>query len=146
LWQLVCDMTPEEFVRCIDFRYLSDALTRDQALEMLKSQEPTKAERIQLAKQNKAVPAYNTSVGWSGHSDEKVKELLREAADQGFRHFKLKVGVSGVEGDRKRIGLVREAVKDAVIMTDVNQLWDIDEAIEYMKQLADLDLWYDTDG
>lgn len=142
LWRLVCDFTPEQFVACIDFRYLTDVLTREQALEMLKAQEPIKSERIELALRNKAVPAYNTSVGWLGHSDDKVKALLREAADQGFRHFKLKAGL-GIETDRKRLSLVREAAgPETVLMVDVNQVWDVDEAIEYMKHLADFKLWF----
>lgn len=142
LWKLVCDLTPEQFVSCIDFRYLTDVLTPEQALEMLRKLEPTKNDRIKLALDNKAVPAYNTSVGWLGHSDDTVRKLLKDAANQGFRHFKLKAGL-GLETDRKRLSLVREAAgDDAVIMVDVNQLWDVDEAIEYMKQLADMKLWF----
>ena len=138
LWRLVCDFSPEEFVRCIDLRYLTDALTRDQALEILKERQGTKQDRMQLAVENHAVPAYNTSVGWLGLSDDTVRKLIREATDQGFKHFKLKVGL-GLENDRKRLGLVRETVGEgAVLYTDCNQLWDVDEAIEYMKQLADL--------
>jgi L-galactonate dehydratase len=135
-------MTPEQFVSCIDFRYLTDVLTPEQALEMLRKLEPTKKERTQLALDNKAVPAYNTSAGWLGHSDETVRKLVREAASQGFKHFKLKAGL-GLETDRKRLSLVRGAVgEDGILMVDVNQLWDVDEAIEYMKQLADLKLWF----
>jgi L-galactonate dehydratase len=142
LWKLVCDMTPEQFVSCIDFRYLTDVLTPEQALEMLRKLEPTKKERIQLALGNKAVPAYNTSAGWLGHSDETVRKLVREAASQGFKHFKLKAGL-GLETDRKRLSLVRGAVgEDGILMIDVNQLWDVDEAIEYVKKLADLKLWF----
>lgn len=142
VWKLVCDLSPEQLVACVDFRYLTDVLTREQALQMLQKQATTKSDRVKLAMENKAVPAYNTSVGWLGHSDEKVKELLREAAQQGFRHFKLKAGL-GIETDRKRLSLVREAAgDDAVLMVDVNQLWDVDEAIEYMKQLSDFNLWF----
>ena len=142
LWKLVCDLSPEQFISCVDFRYLTDVLTPKQALEMLIKLEPTKNERMQLAVDNKAVPAYNTSVGWLGHSDDTVRKLLKEAASQGFRHFKLKAGL-GLETDRKRLGLVREAAGDeAVLMVDVNQLWDVDEAIDYMKQFADLKLWF----
>lgn len=142
LWRLVSDFTPEEFIRCIDFRYLSDVLTPEQALDMLKLQAATKQARFDLALANKAVPAYNTSAGWLGHSDDKVRELLESARKQGFKHFKLKAGL-GLETDRKRLGFVREvAGEDAVLMVDVNQLWDVDEAIEYMKQLADLKLWF----
>lgn len=142
LWKLVADFSPEEFVRCVDFRYLTDVLTREQALEMLREQEKTKARRVQEALADKAVPAYNTSAGWLGHSDDKVRELLKKATNEGFRHFKLKAGL-GLETDRKRLGFVREVVgEEGVLMVDVNQLWDVDEAIEYMKQLADLKLWF----
>lgn len=77
LWKLVCDFTPEEFVRCIDFRYLTDALTAQQALEMLRVQAKSKAERMELALNSKAVPGYNTSAGWLGHSEEKVCQRPR---------------------------------------------------------------------
>jgi len=76
LWKLVSDFSPEQFVRCTDFRYLTDVLTPEQALEMLREQQKTKAERMTLATENKAVPAYNTSAGWLGHSDDKVLQLL----------------------------------------------------------------------
>lgn len=142
LWKLVTDFTPEEFVACIDFRYLTDALTPAQALTLLKKQEKTKHDRVKLALENKAVPAYNTSAGWLGHSEEKVRELLQNAVKQGFRHFKLKAGL-GVEADRRRLGFVRDAVGDeGTLMVDVNQLWDVDEAIDYMKQLVDFKLWF----
>lgn len=141
LWRLVADFTPEEFVKVIDFRYLTDVLTPEQALQMLTEKEKTKAERLELALQDKAVPAYNTSAGWLGQSDDEVKALINKAVGEGFRHFKLKVGL-GVEADRKRLGLVRETVgDDGVLMADVNQLWDVDEAVEYMKQLSDMKLW-----
>lgn len=76
LWRLVADFSPEQFIACIDFRYLTDVLTREQALEMLTEQERTKQERIGIALQNKAVPAYNTSAGWLGHSDDKVRNNI----------------------------------------------------------------------
>ncbi|RSH90476.1 hypothetical protein EHS25_001081 [Saitozyma podzolica] len=142
LWRLVADFTPEEFVKCIDFRYLTDAITPEEAIQMLKAQEADKKERLELALKNEAVPGYNTSIGWLGLSDEKVTENLQKALDEGFKHFKLKVGL-GLEADRRRLGLVRKvAGPDAVIMTDVNQLWDVDEAIEYMPKLADFNLFF----
>lgn len=126
LWKLVADFTPEQLVNVIDFRYITDVLTRDQALEMLRANEKGKAERMALALADQAVPGYNTSVGWLGLSDEQVEDGLQKAVDSGFRHFKLKVG-QGLETDRKRLGMVRKiAGQDAVIMTDVNQLWDVD--------------------
>ena len=142
LWKLVCDFTPEEFIRCIDFRYLTDVLTPEQGLKMLQELQPTREDRIKIAMDDKAVPAYNTSAGWLGHSDDEIRNLLQAATMQGFKYFKLKAGL-GLEADRKRLSLVREAVgPEAVIMVDVNQIWDVDEAIEYMKQLADLKLWF----
>ncbi|PSK37357.1 L-galactonate dehydratase [Elsinoe australis] len=142
LWRLVADFSPEEFVRCIDFRYLSDVLTPEEALRMLKNQEQTKAQRLNEALRDEAVPAYNTSAGWLGHSDDKVRELIQDARKQGFKHFKLKAGL-GLETDRKRLGFVREiAGDDAILMVDVNQIWDVDQAIEYMPKLADLNLWF----
>ncbi|KAJ9613885.1 hypothetical protein H2200_002021 [Cladophialophora chaetospira] len=142
LWRLVCDFRPEELVRCVDFRYLTDAITPDEAIEMLRRLEESKPDRLRAALENQAVPAYNTSAGWLGHSDDKIRELLKLAAVQGFKHFKLKAGL-GLDSDRKRLGFVREvAGQDAVLMVDVNQLWDVDEAIEYMKHLADLNIWF----
>ncbi|GMK54053.1 hypothetical protein CspeluHIS016_0106390 [Cutaneotrichosporon spelunceum] len=141
LWRLVAEMTPEQLVGVIDFRYITDELTPEQALAFLKEKEKGKAERLALALQNLAVPGYNTSVGWLGLSDAEVEAGLRKAVDAGFKHFKLKVG-QGLEVDRKRLGMVRRISPDAVIMTDVNQLWDVDYAIEYMPKLADLGLWF----
>ncbi|KPI41910.1 L-galactonate dehydratase [Cyphellophora attinorum] len=142
LWRLVSDFTPEEFVRCIDFRYITDEITPEQALEMLRKQAKTKHERLDLATSNKAVPAYNTSIGWLGLSDDQVREGLKKAVTQGFKHFKIK-GAQGVEADRKRLSLVREIVgPSAVLMVDVNQIWDVDEAITYMKNFSDLGLWF----
>ena len=109
---------------------------------MLETQAKTKEDRMKLALENKAVPAYNTSVGWLGMSDDEVKQKLTEATQAGFKHFKLKAGL-GIETDRKRLGMVREvAGPEAVLMVDVNQIWDVDEAIEYMSKLADLNLWF----
>ncbi|KAK3677007.1 hypothetical protein LTR78_003212 [Recurvomyces mirabilis] len=142
LWRLVADFTPEQFIKCIDFRYLTDALTPEGALSMLKNRAKNKEDRLKLALQSKAVPAYNTSVGWLGMSDLEVKQKLTEATQAGFKHFKLKAGL-GIETDRKRLGMVREvAGPEAVLMVDVNQIWDVDEAIEYMPKLADLNLWF----
>lgn len=142
LWRLVADMTPEQLVGVIDFRYITDEITPEQALAMLKEKEKTKSQRLAAALEDRAVPGYNTSVGWLGLSDEEVEAGIKRAVDAGFKHFKLKVG-QGLETDRKRLGMVRKvAGDDAVIMTDVNQLWDIDYAIEYMPQLADLRPWF----
>jgi L-galactonate dehydratase len=142
LWRLVADFTPEEFVRAIDFRYLTDALTPEQALELLRDAQQGKEKRIQDALNNRAVPTYSTSAGWLGYSDEKMKRLLNELKDDGYRHFKLKVG-GDVENDKRRLRLAREVIGDeAVLMIDANQIWSVPEAIEYVKQLAEYKPWF----
>jgi L-galactonate dehydratase len=137
-------MTPEEFVRCIDFRYITDAITPEEAVAMLKEQEAGKAQRIQDALANRAVPAYTTSAGWLGYGEDKMKALLKETLGQGYRHFKLKVGGS-VEEDRRRLSIAREVIgydEGRFLMVDANQVWSVPEAIEYMKQLADFKPWF----
>lgn len=117
-------MTPEEVVRCIDFRYITDALTPEEAIALLKEVEPTKQDRIKDAEQNKAVPAYTTSAGWLGYSEEKLKALLAQSVKDGFKHFKLKVG-SSLEDDKRRLSIAREAIgydKGNVLMVDANQV------------------------
>lgn len=92
VWRVIADMTPEEVVRCIDFRYITDALTPEEALELLRSVQPGKEERIREAEGSRAVPAYTTSAGWLGYGEEKMKALLKESVEKGYRHFKMKVG------------------------------------------------------
>ncbi|KAK8149465.1 L-galactonate dehydratase [Beauveria asiatica] len=144
VWRIVADMTPEEYVRCIDFRYITDAITPEEALEMLKSTESGKARRIEEALADKAVPAYTTSAGWLGYDEDKMKRLLHETLAKGYKYFKLKVG-GGVEEDRRRLGIARDVIgfdKGNVLMVDANQIWSVPEAIEYMKQLSDLKPWF----
>lgn len=138
VWQVVADMSPEEVVRCIDFRYIEDALTREEALDLLRATLPGKEERIQEALQNKAVPAYTTSAGWLGYSEEKMRRLLQESVDAGFRFFKLKVGTN-LEEDRKRLRIARDILgyDKGNVAVDANQVWSVPEAIEYMKNLAE---------
>src|SRR5262245_28621529 len=100
VWQLVCEMSPEELVRVIDFRYIVDVIKPEQALEMFREGQEGKETRIRDALNNKAVPAYTTSAGWLGYSDDKVRELLRETFKDGFKYFKMKVG--GNINDDKR--------------------------------------------
>ncbi|KAM5343501.1 hypothetical protein ACJ41O_012038 [Fusarium nematophilum] len=142
VWRLVADMTPEELVKCIDFRYITDAITPEEAIDLLKAAQEGKEDRIKAAESNRAVPAYTTSAGWLGYSEEKLKTLLREAIDQGYKHVKLKVG-GGVEQDKRRLSIAREIIgQDRVLMVDANQIWSVPEAIEYMKQLADVKPWF----
>lgn len=144
VWRVVAEMTPEELVRCIDFRYIEDAITPAEAIDMLKSVEAGKADRVREAEASRAVPAYTTSAGWLGYSKDKMQRLLRETLDQGYRHFKLKVGGS-VEQDRERLSIAREVLgydNGNVLMVDANQVWGVNQAIEYMQQLAEFKPWF----
>lgn len=135
LWKLIADMSPEEMIRCIDFTYITDAITPDEALKMLQELEPTKAERIEKL-QSTGYPAYTTSAGWLGYSDDKMKRLCREAKSQGFTNMKIKVG-SDLGDDMRRAAIIRSEIgPDLRLMMDANQKWDVDEAISNMKELA----------
>jgi L-fuconate dehydratase len=139
LWRFIADMTPEQLVAAIDFRYLDDALTPDEALQMLRAAERGKAERIQQLLVS-GYPAYTTSPGWLGYSDEKMLRLAREAVVEGFRTIKLKVGLN-VEDDVRRCGLVREALgPDVAIAVDANQRWGVHDAIDWLRRLEHVDL------
>ena len=144
VWRIVADMTPEEFVRCIDFRYITDAITREEAIQLLQKSQAGKAKRTKDALESGAVPAYTTSAGWLGYDEEKMKSLLRETVASGYKHFKIKVGGS-VEEDRKRLRVAREVLgydQGNVVMVDANQVWSVPEAIDYMKQLAEFKPWF----
>ena len=124
VWRIVADMTPEEVVRCIDFRYITDALTPEEAVELLREVEGGKGERIRKAEESRAVPAYTTSAGWLGYGEEKMKALLKESVDLGYKHFKMKVG-GNLEEDKRRLRITREAIgydKGNVLMVDANQV------------------------
>ena len=141
VWKLLADMTPAQIVSSIDFRYITDALTPDEALAMLERQAGTKADReAELLKVG--YPAYTTSAGWMGYSEEGIRKLVREALAEGWTHFKVKVG--GVpEDDARRVGLVREEIgHDRTLMIDANQNWNVDEAIARVNELAKFKLWW----
>jgi L-galactonate dehydratase len=117
-------MTPEEFVQCIDFRYITDAITPEEAVKLLKGEEEGKKKRLQDALDSKAVPAYTTSAGWLGYGEAKMKGLLQETLSKGYRHFKLKVGTS-IEQDRSRLSIARDVIgydKGNILMIDANQV------------------------
>ncbi|WP_156761348.1 enolase C-terminal domain-like protein [Microbacterium karelineae] len=139
LWQLLARMSPEEIVDLVDFRYLADALTREDALGILRAAEPGRDEREARLIAD-GYPAYTTTPGWLGYSDEKLVRLCREAVDGGFRMIKLKVGAD-VDDDIRRMRLARETVgPDIRIGTDANQRWEVAEAIEWMGRLAEFDV------
>jgi L-fuconate dehydratase len=141
LWKLLTDMTPRQIVSCIDFRYITDVLTPEEAVSMLERQARTKPDR-EAVLLREGYPAYNTSVGWMGYSDEKIKSLCREAMADGFTHFKVKVG-STPEDDRRRVGAVRQEIGPGrTLMIDANQKWDVDEAIARVRELAQFRPWW----
>ena len=141
LWKLLVDMTPEELVALIDFRYISDALPPERALERLRALAPTRAAREAELRRD-GYPAYTTSVGWLGYSDDKIRRLCREALADGWTAFKLKVGAD-VDDDRRRARIVREEIGPELMMAvDANQRWGVDEAIGWMAQLAEFDPYW----
>ena len=136
LWKLLADMSPEQIVACIPFSYISDALTPEEALEILKRNEPTKQKRTQEMIEH-GYPAYTTSAGWLGYSDEKVRALVRSGLEQGWTHFKMKVG-RDVNEDVRRAKIIRDEIGwECKLMMDANQVWDVSEAIQHMKKLSE---------
>ena len=139
LWQLLAAMTPEQLVDLVDFRYLTDALTRQEALELLRASEPGRAGR-QAELLSAGYPAYTTTPGWLGYDDTKLARLCREAVADGFTQIKLKVGAD-LDDDVRRLAIARDAVGPAVrIAVDANQRWDVDEAAPWISALAPYDL------
>jgi L-fuconate dehydratase len=135
LWKLLVDMSPEQIVSCIPFSYITDALTPEEALEILRGNESTKKEREQQMREC-GYPAYTTSAGWLGYSDEKMRMLVREGLDQGWTHFKMKVG-RNLNDDLRRARIIREEIGwERKLMMDANQVWDVSEAIRWMKELS----------
>jgi len=135
LWKLLVDLSPEELVNCIDFSYITDAITPDEALDILKKQQRSRPERIAQL-QNNGYPAYTTSAGWLGYSDEKIRRLCREAVDDGWTHLKMKVG-KNLQDDLHRAEIIREEIGyDTELMMDANQKWGVNEAIKNIQALA----------
>jgi len=135
LWKLLSDMTPEALVRCIPFRHISDFLTPNDALTILRRLEPTRSVR-EAEMLGDGYPAYTTSSGWLGYPDDKVRRLCRQGVAAGWTHFKIKVG-RDLADDLRRVRIVREEIGPAgVLMVDANQVWDVDQAIAWMRELA----------
>lgn len=138
VWRLVADLTPAEFIATIDFRHMRDSVDETHALELLKRREEGKAARI-TALMEEGYPAYTTSVGWLGYSDQELEELCRQAVDNGWRAIKLKVGQS-IDDDMRRLEIARRTVgPDIKIMIDANQVWDVNDAIAWVSKLAGFD-------
>jgi L-fuconate dehydratase len=141
LWKLLADMTPEELVSVVDFRYITDALTPEEAVDILRRNLTSRATREAQVLES-GYPAYTTSAAWLGYSDEKLRELLRQGLAQGWTHFKMKVGAS-IEDDVRRAQLIREEIGwERKLMMDANQVWGVEEAIQNMRRLAKFDPWW----
>ena len=141
LWKLLVDMSPEELVSCVDFRYITDALTPEEALEILRHNEPTKPRREREMLES-GFPAYTTSAGWLGYPDEKIRRLSREAVAAGWGHVKIKVG-RDLEDDARRASIIREEIgPERKLMMDANQVWEVEEAIANMDRLKEFDPWW----
>jgi L-fuconate dehydratase len=141
VWKLLADLTPQQTVACVPFSWITDALTPDDALRILEKNAPTRAAR-EAEMRRDGFPAYTTSTGWLGYPDEKVRRLCREAMAQGFTHFKMKVS-QDTEGNRRRAALMRgEIGPQRRLSVDANQCWEVREAIEQVRSLAEFDLWW----
>lgn len=135
VWRLVAEMSPREILGIVDFRYLTDQLTREEALEILKRAEPAKAARIADLEAT-GYPCYTTSAGWLGYPDDKMRRLCREAKAKGFTHLKMKVGRDRAD-DIRRLTIAREEMgPEMCLMIDANQVWEVDEAISWIRDLA----------
>uniref|UniRef100_A0A7N6BXU1 Mitochondrial enolase superfamily member 1 n=1 Tax=Anabas testudineus TaxID=64144 RepID=A0A7N6BXU1_ANATE len=141
LWKLLVDMDPKQIVSCIDFRYITDVLTEEEALDMLeKAQEGKQQREEQMLKQG--YPAYTTSCAWIGYSDQQLQQLCTDALKSGWTKFKVKVGAD-VEDDKRRCRLIRQMIgPNNTLMIDANQRWDVAEAIRWVSNLAEFKpLW-----
>jgi len=141
VWQLLADLTPEQVVALVDWRYLTDELTPDEAVQLLAEREPGKAERRALLAE-RGLPAYTTSAGWLGYDDEKLRRLCTEAVDGGWDYVKLKVGAD-IDNDVRRCRIARQVIgNERKLMVDANQAWDVNRAIADMARLAEFDPWW----
>jgi L-fuconate dehydratase len=135
LWRLLAELTPEQLVDLVDFRYLEDALTRDEALDLLRRGAAGRAERTEILLRE-GYPAYSTTPGWLGYSDERLAELCAQAVADGFSKVKLKVGAS-LEDDIRRCRIARQTVGEKTgIALDANQVWDVPSAVSWVRALA----------
>nr|WP_321461982.1 enolase C-terminal domain-like protein [uncultured Cohaesibacter sp.] len=141
VWKMLVDMSPEELVRCVDFTYISDVLTPYEAIGLLRKALPGKAAR-EAEMLEKGFPGYTTAAGWLGYSEEKMRRLAREAVADGWTHLKQKIGAD-IEQDVRRAQILREELGwERQLMMDANQNWDVDQAVENMRRLAEFNpLW-----
>jgi L-fuconate dehydratase len=141
LWKLLSDMSPEQLVACIDFRYIEDALTPDEAVDILRLNVATRPAR-EMEMLRDGFPAYTTSAGWLGYSDHKIQALAKQAMAAGFTDLKMKVG-GDPKSDLRRARILRAAIgPDRRLMLDANQVWGVEQAITAVKALVEVDPWW----
>ncbi|MBS1486313.1 MAG: L-fuconate dehydratase [Bacteroidetes bacterium] len=141
LWKLVADMSPQELLACVDFSYITDAISPAEALQMLEANEPGKKERVDYLLAN-GYRGYTTSPGWLGYSEEKIRRLSREAVAEGWQAVKMKVG-SNLYEDKRRAKIIRDEIgEDTLLMMDANQKWDVGAAITNMNQLKEFNPYW----
>jgi L-fuconate dehydratase len=141
VWELVARMSPEELVKLIDFRYITDCITPEEALALLQARAVGKAERMETLRRE-GYPCYTTSAGWLGYDDDKLRRLCKEATDAGFNHIKLKVGRDKAD-DIRRLRIAREVLgPDRHLMIDANQVWEVHQAVEWVRALAFAKPWF----
>lgn len=141
VWKMLTDMTPEELVACLDFRFVTDAITPEEALALLRRNLAGRGRRMRQMQQE-GYPGYTTSAGWLGYTEDKIRCLAREGVAEGWMHFKQKVG-GNLSDDMRRAGILREEIGwDRKLMMDANQMWDVDETITNMRKLAAFDPWW----
>ncbi|MGH6747642.1 L-fuconate dehydratase [Novosphingobium sp.] len=141
LWRLIGEMSPEQIVRAIDFRYMTDCIGPEEALELLTRKAQGKAQRVERLLES-GFPCYTTSAGWLGYPDDKLRRLAQEAVDAGFRQIKLKVG-RDLEDDIRRVRIAREVIgPDCRLLIDANQIWERQQAIDWVNALAFAKPWF----
>ena len=141
LWRLLVELEPEELVACLAMRHLGDALTEDEAVAMLAERRAGRSDRIEHLRSG-GYPAYLTSAGWLGYSDEQVQDLVSEALKEGWNAFKMKVG-QNLRDDQRRVSMIRRLIgDDRKLMVDANQVWEVPEAIDWIKAISDADLYW----
>jgi L-fuconate dehydratase len=141
LWRLLANLSPEELVSTIDFRYIDDVLAPDEAVDLLRGSAAGREDRSRELVAD-GYPAYTTSAGWLGYDDEQVETLVRDALTAGFRHVKMKVGLD-TAADTRRAHVIREALGETgTLMMDANQVWGVEQAVTTMRELAQFDPWW----
>ena len=141
LWKVICDMEPKDLMAIIDFKYIEDAISKDDALSIINKNYDSRGSRIEYIEKN-GYPAYTTSAGWLGYSEEKLKTLCRQAVQDNWKYVKFKVGTD-LEDDINRLTIARKILgEDIVIMIDANQVWNVDEAVQWVNALKKFNPWF----